>query len=1000
MILSSSHSLKHFLRTNHILTLFGKLDSPLPCQLQKSWLYSKATVSILLLLVFLQPLQIYAAEHTTDSDNDTWKTIRTDSIQIHFRQSNESAARMLAAVYALYIPIFERTFEHTPDRIDVVLRDQFDISNGSSTPIPHNTNTIFLSPPIDGSLISQQTWLDLVSRHELTHLYHLDAASGVPNTLRSIFGRLIFLFPAIFQGNWALEGIATYQETDQRLGYGRGSSGYFDAIMRLELEKGFRSISSVTYNSNATPRGVSYYYGYYFFEFLHVRYGSEIIASYINSFNDRIIPFRVNSQSKNIFGFSIQALWKEYQKYLQEKFSTQTQKITVAELSQSKVSDDNQSLQQNQPAYDDAGNLYYFQRDGYSLPVIRRQSANNGERTNIVEVSTFGFGYFDVLGNGDIVYTHLNKCGDRYYYDIYIQPHASQNSQRLAQCQRYKFIRWHPNGKFLFASRYASWQSELVMLDRTGKKISTLLTEKGNAIIGTFAVSPDSRQLVVSLFRPEHGWELYRIDRHNQNAVVRLTSNNNDIEIHPAFSKDGKHILFTSNQGGVYNIHRLENSDIQQKQETLTNVLSAAFSVAAHPDNTTISYSQLHHKGYKVHQLAMQPREGVSIDTEPVVEQEQPDTLARDLLQPVTEKATDYSAFNNYTTPSWWLPLVSSNSVTNKFGLLISGQDQLANHVYQLQLTYASSSEHPKLEGFEGSFQYSYSDWLTIQSSSKNKVFLYNYHNNASLYETNLQTSMVLSLDVYFHKQRQSILFFGLIRDRVDIEYEKQSFSSQTKDVGSLLLIYSDERRYYYNHESSEGSSFYLLTEAHRLTTKQYSSATNRAGNAYGIQLTHNFNLTKAHTVSLRYIQAVRDDSLAGFRLGGTSNTQTLSMNKSYYGFPGYNEGEKGLITNRFQLVSLSYILPLSIESNGFMAPPVGLGGKYLKFYGQAVSIDDPVFNDQEQQKIYANLVAEFHSQLSLGLDILRIPFRFYYAHGIDKNVGSKYVGLETSLSF
>lgn len=179
-----------------------------------TWLSSQKTTASLAFCVFLSLTSFSVYANDSESDGNAWKTIHIDHFQIHFQihfqQRHEQAARSIAAVYMLYLPILAKEFDVKPERIDVVVKDNQDRSNGSSTPIPENTNTIYLTPPIDGQLISQESWTHLVSRHELTHLYYINEATGVPSSLRGLLGRFALLFPNIFQPNWAVEGLATY----------------------------------------------------------------------------------------------------------------------------------------------------------------------------------------------------------------------------------------------------------------------------------------------------------------------------------------------------------------------------------------------------------------------------------------------------------------------------------------------------------------------------------------------------------------------------------------------------------------------------------------------------------------------------------------------------------------------------------------------------------------------------------------------------------------------
>jgi len=60
------------------------------------------------------------------------------------------------------------------------LADDIDAANGFTTVFPTNRITIFAAPPAgDHGLLFFDTWLRLVTTHELAHVFHLDRSRGL-----------------------------------------------------------------------------------------------------------------------------------------------------------------------------------------------------------------------------------------------------------------------------------------------------------------------------------------------------------------------------------------------------------------------------------------------------------------------------------------------------------------------------------------------------------------------------------------------------------------------------------------------------------------------------------------------------------------------------------------------------------------------------------------------------------------------------------------------------
>ena len=120
-------------------------------------------------------------------------------------------------------------------RVHVILVNQSDQPNGWATPVPYNLIEITAAGPGGESLIGNtDDWLRLVFTHEYTHIVHLGRSGGWIGGLRRVFGRNPALFPNLALPLWAIEGMATFEESarDRRAGSTPATSGRSSRVPR------------------------------------------------------------------------------------------------------------------------------------------------------------------------------------------------------------------------------------------------------------------------------------------------------------------------------------------------------------------------------------------------------------------------------------------------------------------------------------------------------------------------------------------------------------------------------------------------------------------------------------------------------------------------------------------------------------------------------------------------------------------------------------------------
>ncbi len=159
-----------------------------------------------------------------------FQTIATARFDIHFHQGEEAQARRLAMLAETIAADLDRTLGPASGRVQVILVNQSDISNGWATPLPFNTIEISAAAPGGASLIGNtDDWLRMVFAHEYTHIVHLSRGQGWIGGLRRVLGRMPLLYPNLYVPAWQIEGLAVYEES-ALTGQGRVPDRNFRAI--------------------------------------------------------------------------------------------------------------------------------------------------------------------------------------------------------------------------------------------------------------------------------------------------------------------------------------------------------------------------------------------------------------------------------------------------------------------------------------------------------------------------------------------------------------------------------------------------------------------------------------------------------------------------------------------------------------------------------------------------------------------------------------------------
>ena len=921
----------------------------------------------------------------------TWKSLRSAHFVVHFHNAEEPLARTTIAIAERVHARLTRTLNWVPDTpTDVVLTDGFDLSNGYAQVFPANRMTLYVSPPdtING-LEEHNGWLETVITHEYTHILHLDRVAGAPRFLRHIFGRNFLLFPNSLQPSWLIEGLATYTETDAEHGHGRGQSAYFDMLMRLEARDGIKPVSQVNQPIATWPAGdTPYLYGVQFHNYIAARHGAENIPKLVENYSNNLIPFFVNSNSRQVLGKSVKDLWPDFDEYIKNKYANQTQSIQERGVRQGTRITEHGYYTGAVRALADGG-LIYLSRDGKSEPALMRWLPGGASPKRLTSVHPGA--RFDVHPVAGVLLAQPEIFRNaNFYYDLYRVDIDSGRSQRLTHGARYRYGVWSPEGDSIIAVHQALGVSSLRRLTPAGQAIETLWTAHDGEVLAAMSASPGGVSVVAAVWRPGVGWNLEQFSL----AQRRWTTLTHDtaVKADPQFSSDGASILFTSDHDGVYNVRRLTlaTGDIT----TLTNVESGAF----HPSQATpaapLYYTGAGRNGFDLYRLDPVREQRLSIASTPVTK-----------TQPLASPAPTDLALENYSPysglrPRWWVPHIAVETGRTELGVVTSASDALARHIYTADVAYDFRNDW-----VVGDFNYVYDRWYPIfklRSARYNEIETDSNDKAVRVRRSDTyQTEVIFPLVSY--RQRWSLHATTLRIQDTDgwTAAGTRALPDTTDNVLGAALVFDSTRRYAFSISRSNGRHVQVVAESSDVL-----GGSDYTGKVYALDWREFVALGEQHVLALRLVGGWGEEQPRPFQLGGSRSAVLappllagLDYASPFYqrdhALRGYTFGAPGLVGRRMALSTLEWRFPVSRVERGIMAPPLALHQVFGSVFVDAGAAWD---NGNRPETYFTSAGVEAHADTILFYN-LGLNLRLGYAHGYNKG-GDNRIYLRAGTSF
>lgn len=926
-----------------------------------------------------------------------WRTITTANFHIHYHNGIEKVAKELSVIAEdVHRELLPKIGWKPAAKTHVVLVDNTDSANGYSTPFPVNTVVLYVAKPEPDSVLNNyHEWLKMLFTHEYTHTLNLDTITGFPAVTRSIFGRL--WFPSSLQPVWLIEGNAVYHESTG--GLGRNNSTYTDMIIRTEtLSKTFASVGKAAGFPRNWPRGnVPYLYGGLFLEYLENFHGQRNVAKVFIKNSGNIIPYRINKNAKDVYGRDFNVLWAEWSGYLTSKYLSQAAEITQKGLTNLKVVS-NPAHDSLYPRFSRNGKALYYVSDSArtdtSLMRFDFTSEKEKRLCRVYSPLSLSLGIDDTAYTSDTaVYKTFSSYNEAWFYD--------GRYKRLTKKLRGKYIDISADGK---EAVYISQENGLysLIIDSVGFDSPTAVIKNSDIQMSGTRFSPDGNFILFTIKERTSLTNLVLFDR-RANQFTRLTKNScNNIE--GTWHPDGKRILFSSDQSGVYNLHEYDLATQRVKQ--LTNVISGAFSPDISPDGKKIAFSLYESNGrlialseYNDIFYAQYDSAAKKMNADFFAAQEAEKNQA-------ALRSSSYSALSSLF-PQFIIPLFHTEKIypgesDNAVGFMIGSWDVLQRHLYiisaswffnrqnrlRLDASYTCSVFYPDITiGYydetiftgRDDFPYKEDNSAAITRELTRMGYL-----TFSFPIRTISSTHLISLTGTYEKKDVSFYRPPLIEGEATVDLSKARF----------MYAYSNTRSYIYSISPERGREILLFYDTY--DAKVFSDYTfSRASAQYNEYLP---GFSYNHVTALLFRAATyfdKPDVIKPFRLGQSvkGSTQAFSDIRDDWGLRGYAADSAhgtrlaaGSLEYRLPIVQSDYpfgLLPVMFRDL-WLAPFIDYGGVW---YGSLT---------KEDLKISAGI--QIHTRFTIGYQYDITAF-FGYAHGFNTHGEDQfYFGLGTFL--
>jgi Tol biopolymer transport system component len=630
-----------------------------------------------------------------------WKTVETEHFIIYYYEPNDDVAHRVGVTSERAYRTLTAALDHVPtEKTLIYLADDTDDANGFAGVLPRNAIQLYATGPSSFSeLDDHDDWIYGLVAHEYTHIVHLDTMEGLPVIYNKIFGKT--WAPNQIMPRWVIEGIAVYEESKRSAG-GRNRGTRFDSWIRIARHaNNDLRLDEVSGSPRKFPRGnAAYVYGSHFLAYVFDRFGDDTLRAMSHLSGAFAPPFAVNRQIAKAVGRPFTDLYDDWKLYLRDRYGMQEMAAERRGLAEGRQL--THSAESNvQAKYSaDGRELYWYQYDGYSLPMIRAMPTGTDVAHAHDVLQLDGMAFFDVLPDGSIVYELARQFRRDYTFeDVFRWDARTHETVRLTHGRRARDPAISPDGRRLAFSLNMHSESAIAVMEAVPDAQESIVWQ-GERYDNAYqpAWSPDGTKLAFSAWRRGGYRDIVVVEL--ASGHVEELMHDRAIDQSPAWSRDGRYIYFDSDRvGGITNIFAYDTTTHVTYQ--VTNVLGGAFQARPSPDGKLLAFeSGVPKGGYDVYELPLDPSKW--LPARDYVDDKPPPIDIKD-DEAWVSAPRPYRAMETLAPQTWTGTYdFSSNSASLQTG----GDDAVGLHSYSLALGLDTTTGDTDIGA-----SYSYGGW-------------------------------------------------------------------------------------------------------------------------------------------------------------------------------------------------------------------------------------------------------------------------------------------------
>jgi Tol biopolymer transport system component len=644
------------------------------------------------MLTLLSASVIHAASFPTEL---RFRTLKGPHLSVHYPRGLEIPARRALSLGEELLARHEARYGGHIRRVHVVLADVDDDPNGFASPLPYPLVHLRLVAPSGADeLGNYEDWMRLLLTHELAHVVHLEQARGWWGVGRGVLGRAPFLFPNAFTPMWMIEGLATYEETEDTA-FGRGRDPDSRMVLRMEaLARGLPREDEPVLGLDRWPGGsAGYLFGQSFLRWTEERFGPDALPRLARSHAGEALPYLDEVTFKKVTTRGLHARWEQWRREVGDELRAEADAIAARGITPSRALTTRGIRQVGARFSPDGRWIAYTSRTLTRQREVRVMRADGGGDRSLVWRN----------GGSELAWT---PDGETVVFDD-VERHRLFTTRFDLRAVRVRDgrARWitrglraqdpdvSPDGRQVVFARQRGDRSDLSLIGLDGQGLRDLTRSEAGVQWSNPAFSPDGASVVASRWTAGGWLDLVRVDL--ASGVIEELTHDRAKDVEPAFTPDGASVLFRSDRDGVSNVYALRLAGRELRR--VTNVVGGAFLPDVHPDGRRLLFSSYSASGYDVHLATL---DEASSPADPFV-----DAYPSPLPAAIPAEGTEDGAYRPLPTalPRFWTPFFETGGEGTSYGVATAGADPLLRHAWALELSWNTAAD--KLSG-RGLYQY------------------------------------------------------------------------------------------------------------------------------------------------------------------------------------------------------------------------------------------------------------------------------------------------------